>query len=372
MTARIRSDLDSIPSYVPGRSYPGAHKLASNETTHGPLPGVLTAINAAATQSNRYPDNRNSELIGALAESLGVDPARVAVGCGSVALCQELVQITCNRPDDEVLYAWRSFEAYPVVTKVAAATPVTVALTDGAVHDLDAMAAAITPRTRLVFVCNPNNPTGTAVGRAELERFLDRVPDDVLIVLDEAYFEYLRFPADDSPDGIELGRARPNVLVLRTFSKAYGLAGLRVGYAVGDARLIDALAKVHIPFSVSRVAQAAALASLDAGAELLSRTDAVIAERDRVRAALIAAGYQVPPSQANFVWLPLGALTADFGAASANAGVLVRPYGTDGVRVTIGDPHENDAFLAFATDSSTAASFADATSSLAGATDPAR
>ncbi|WP_280266682.1 histidinol-phosphate transaminase [Nocardia wallacei] len=357
MTARIRPDLESIPAYTPGRSHPGAVKLASNESTLGPLPTVAKAIAEAAELANRYPDNMASELRAAIAEFHGVDVAEVAVGCGSVALCQELVQITCAAPTDEVLFAWRSFEAYPIVTHVGNARAVQVPLTDGYTHDLDAMAAAIGERTKLIFVCNPNNPTGTAHGRAELIRFLDAVPDHILVVLDEAYYEYLRLPADDHPDGVQIRRDRPNVLVLRTFSKAYGLAGLRVGYAVGDPEVITALLKVHIPFSVNRLAQAAAIASLEARHELLERTDGVVAERDRMRAALRDAGYTVPPSEANFVWLPLGERSAEFGEASAEAGVLVRPYGTDGVRVTAGDPHENDLFLAFATDPATIARF---------------
>lgn len=350
MTASTRPDLDSIPAYVPGRDHPGAVKLASNETTFGPLPAAVKAIGEAAELANRYPDNQALELRTALADFLGVTQANVAVGCGSVALCQELVQITCDAPTDEVLFAWRSFEAYPIVTKVGNATAVQVPLSPDHRHDLDAMAAAVTERTKLIFVCNPNNPSGTAVGTAELTRFLDAVPERVLVVLDEAYFEYMRLIEADIPNGIELGRTRPNVVVLRTFSKAYGLAGLRVGYAVGDPAVITALMKVHIPFSVNRVAQAAAIASLDARHELLERTHALVIERDRVRDALLAAGYVVPPSETNFVWLPLGERSAEFGEASAEAGVLVRPYSTDGVRVTTGDPHENDLFLSFATD----------------------
>lgn len=344
MTPVTRADLASIPTYVPGRSYPGAIKLASNETTQGPLPGVAQAIADAAAIANRYPDNTSSALIRALSESLGVPTENIATGCGSVALCQELVQATCNE-GDEVVYAWRSFEAYPVVTKVAGAVPVPVPLTAEHGHDLDAMLAAITDRTRLIFVCNPNNPTGSALGRDELERFLDAVPARVVVALDEAYFEYNR----SGVDGIDLARTRRNVVVLRTFSKAYGLAALRVGYAVADPAVITALAKVHITFSVNAVAQSAAIACLDARDELLRRTHAVVAERDRVRDALLAAGYDVPPTQANFVWVPLAERSAAYGEASAEAGVLIRPYGVDGVRITIGDPHENDAFLAFAT-----------------------
>lgn len=349
MTAHIRPDLASIPAYVPGRNFPGAIKLASNETTVGPLPGVRDAVADAVANANRYPDNAAVALIEALASFLKVEPANVAAGCGSVTLCQELVQITCDQ-GDEVIYAWRSFEAYPpVVTQVGHAVSVKVPLTEDFGHDLDAMLAAITDRTRLIFVCNPpNNPTGNALSKAELESFLDAVPAHVVVALDEAYFEYSRSDAD----GIELFRSRPpNVVVLRTFSKAYGLAGIRVGYAVADPEIIVALGKVHTPpFTVSAVAQAAAIASLAAADELLARTEGVIAERTRVRTALIEAGYTVPPeSSANFVYLPLGGeLSPAFAEASTEAGILIRQYGVEGVRMTIGDPHENDAFLAFA------------------------
>lgn len=349
MTPRTRPDLVSIPSYVPGRSFPGAIKLASNETTVGPLPSVRDAIAEAAYSVHRYPDNMAAVLIGALAERLGVEPENIAVGNGSVSLCQELVLSACN-DGDEVVFSWRSFEAYPVVTAVAGAKPVSVPNTPEHGHDLDAMLAAITDRTRVVFVCNPNNPTGALLGRAELERFIDAVPPQVLVALDEAYFEYTRpKPGAELADGVVLAAGRPNVVVLRTFSKAYGLAGLRVGYLVGDPSVIKVLNKVHTPFSVSSLAQQAAIASLAAADERLARTDSVLAERDRVRTGLVDAGYPVPESYANFVWLPLGDRSAAFAEACAEAGVLVRPYADDGVRVTIGDPHENDAFLTFAT-----------------------
>ena len=337
-------------------------KLASNETTHGPLPGVADAIAGAVTSANRYPDNRNTDLIAALAEHLDLPADHIAIGCGSVALCQEVVSITCL-PGDEVVYAWRSFEAYPVVTRVSAATAVTVPLTADHVHDLDAMAAAVTERTRLIFVCNPNNPTGTARGRADLIAFLDKVPDDVLVVLDEAYFEYLRwraatFQRATSPTASRSAATARNVLVLRTFSKAYGLAGLRVGYAVGDPRIIAALARC-----TSRSASTSQVRRLRShhcthAANSCTAPHAVVDERERVRAALLAAGYEVPLSEANFVWLPLGDKSTDFGTRSAEAGVLVRPYGADGVRVTVGDPHENDHFLAFATRSDVQSAFA--------------
>jgi histidinol-phosphate aminotransferase len=214
------------------------------------------------------------------------------------------------------------------------------------VHDLDAMAEAITERTRLVFVCNPNNPTGTVVHRAELESFLDRVPGDCLVVLDEAYTQYVTDA--DVPDGLDLYRNRPNLAVLRTFSKAYGLAGLRVGFLIGHEPVAAAVRKTMLTFTVNALAQAAAIASLAAEPELLERVDAVVSERDRVRGELLAQGWTVPPTEANFVWLPLGEDTEDFARASDRQGVSVRPYGVDGARVSIGEPEANDAFLAVA------------------------
>ncbi|MCF8609316.1 histidinol-phosphate transaminase [Gordonia sp. HY285] len=347
MTPRMRPDLESLPVYVPGKTFPGAIKLASNEVIHPPLPSVLTAIADAASNANRYPDNGMVELTDELAKSVGVTPAEIQVGCGSVILCQNLITATSG-PGDEVLFAWRSFETYPLATRISGATPVQIPLTGDGVHDLDAMAAAITERTRLIFVCNPNNPTGTVVEAQALRRFLETVPNHVVVALDEAYYEYMRLDGPLAYDALELRREFSNLVVLRTFSKAYGLAGLRIGYAVGDPTVITALGKIHVPFSVGSVAQAAAVASLRAQDELLARTDAVVDERTRVTARLRALGYPVPDSQANFIWLALGDDAVPFAAASTDAGVIVRPFARDGVRVTVTDTAENDAFLAFA------------------------
>lgn len=266
------------------------------------------------------------------------------MGCGSVSLCQQLIQIT-STVGDEVLFGWRSFEIYPLQVRTAGATPVQVPLTDHT-FDLDAMLAAITDRTRLIFVCNPNNPTSTVVDPEALNRFVAAVPSHILVVLDEAYIEYIRDGL--VPDSFGLVREHSNVVVLRTFSKAYGLAGLRIGYAVGDPDIITALSKVYVPFTATTVSQAAAIACLDAADELLHRTDAVVAERARVTAALHAAGYDLPPSQANFVWLPLVGRAQQFASDAANNRIIVRPYGEDGVRVTVAAAEENDAFLEFA------------------------
>jgi len=345
--------MAELPVYVPGKTVSGAIKLASNETVHGPLPSVRAAIERATDTINRYPDNGCVELKSALAKHLnsgrgadggGWGPEHIAVGCGSVSLCQQLVQIT-STAGDEVVFGWRSFEIYPLQVRLAGATAVQIPLADHT-FDLDAMSAAVTERTRLIFVCNPNNPTSTVVDPDALARFVEAVPSHILIAIDEAYVEYVR--DGPLPDSLALVREHSNVVVLRTFSKAYGLAGLRVGYAAAHPDLITALDKAYVPFTVSSITQAAAIASLDAADELLARTDAVVAERARVSAALRGAGFTVPSSQTNFVWLPLGARTLDFVEQAASARIVVRPYGSDGVRVSIGAPGENDALLTFA------------------------
>ncbi len=321
-----------------------AHKLSSNESPYGPLPSVAEVIAAAGLDVHRYPDNGAEALTAALAARFAVLPEHIAVGCGSVGVLKQLIEAVSD-PGAEVLYAWRSFEAYPPLADLAGATSVRVPLRDET-HDLDAMAAAITSRTRLVLVCNPNNPTGTVVGEHQLTAFLDQVPADCLVVLDEAYHEYIRDAA--VPDGIDLYRDRPNVAVLRTFSKAYGLAGLRVGFLIGHPPVAAAVRKTMLAFTVNSVAQAAAIASLTAEAELLDRVDAVVKERERVREALLADGWAVPATEANFVWLRLGLHTSAFADACDRVGIAVRPFAGEGARVSIGTPEANDAFLAVA------------------------
>lgn len=342
MVIRPRADIDALPRYAAGGNAGGTIRLADNEVPDGPLPSVAKAIAEAAAQANRYPEIGVTALTGRLARKLGLPGERVAVGCGSVSLCQQLVQAMCQA-GDEVLFAWRSFEAYPIVTRIGGAKAVRVPLGPAHTHDLIAMAAAITPRTRLVFVCNPNNPTGTAVRREELSRFLAEVPPHVLVVLDEAYREFVTDPA--VPDGLDFARIHDNVAVLRTFSKAYGLAGLRVGYMAGPAPVVDAVCKVRIPFSVNSLAQAAAQAALDAEDELIVRCAAITAERERTRAGLLASGYEVPDAQANFLWLPLGDRTTKFTEHMLANEISVRAFPGDGVRVTVGGRQENDALL---------------------------
>ncbi|MCW2946093.1 MAG: histidinol-phosphate aminotransferase [Actinoallomurus sp.] len=345
---RFRSVLDEYVAYKPGkvaRSADGrSYKLSSNESPYGPLPSVRDAIADAGGLVNRYPDNGCTALIEAIAARYGVPEEHVAVGCGLVGVTQMLLE-SVGEPGAEVVYAWRSFEAYPTLADLAGVTSVRVPLTEET-HDLAAMADVINDRTRMIFVCNPNNPTGTIVRRPELEAFFDRVPEDCLIVLDEAYHEYVRDA--EVPDGLTLYADRPNLAILRTFSKAYGLAGLRVGFMVAQPRIAEQIRKTYLPFSVSLVAQAAAVASLKAEGELLERVEATVKERERVRDVLLRQGWAVPPTEANFVWLRLGEGTMGFSAACDAAGVSVRPFPGEGARVSIGSPEENDAFLAIA------------------------
>jgi histidinol-phosphate aminotransferase len=344
-TPRFRPILDQFAPYRPGKppsaSAGRTFKLSSNESPFGPLPSVLKVIAEAAGEVNRYPDNGAAELTESIAARHDVPAAHVAVGCGSVGIVQQLLEAV-SEPGAQVLYAWRSFEAYPYLADLAGASSVRVPLLDER-HDLAAMAAAITDATRMVFICTPNNPTGTVVHSGELDEFLDLVPAACLVVLDEAYVQYVRDP--DVPDGLDVYRDRPNVAVLRTFSKAYGLAGLRVGFLVGHEPVAAAARKTMLTFSVNALAQAAAVASLAAEAELLDRVDLVVSERDRVTGELTEMGWTVPVTEANFVWLRLGAATMDFAEACGEAGLSIRPFAGEGARISIAEPAANDAFL---------------------------
>jgi histidinol-phosphate aminotransferase len=344
---RLRQALTQVPAYVPGkpaapREGVKAYKVSSNENPYSPLPSVLKVVQEAATQINRYPDMAVTELSQALADTLGVPVEHIATGTGSVGVLGQIIQATCD-PGDEVVFAWRSFEAYPIVAALAGATAVRVPLDEHCRHRLDAMREAITERTRVVLVCTPNNPTGPVVHHDELERFLDEVPGDVLVVIDEAYLEFVH--DEQAPDALALYRDRPNVVVLRTFSKAYGLAGLRVGYAVAHEPVAAALRKTAVPFGVNSLAQAAAVASLGAFDELKERVDAIVAERTRVVEALRMQGWFIPETQANFVWFPLGERSGAFAQAAQEAGLTLRQYGDDGVRATIGEPEANDMLI---------------------------
>jgi histidinol-phosphate aminotransferase len=342
VTPSPRFALDDVPLYVPKPPVPRAggpsHRLFLNENPHPPLPSVVQVISDAAQGANWYPEIAPTELVRALAHRLDVPETDVVTGPGSVGIYQQIGQAMLA-DGDEVGYAWPSFEAYPIVTRTAGARAVEVPLRDGR-HDLAAMAARVTARTRAVFICNPNNPTGTAVRRAELVSLLDQLPPSVLVVLDEAYHEFVRDP--DVPDGIDLYRKWPNLLVLRTFSKAYGLAGLRVGYAVARRPIAEALRKCAVPCGVGRIAVQAALASLSVEDELFARVDSLVGERERLRAELLACGLPVPPSEANFLWLGLGPAATDVARRLESEGLLTRLFPGLGIRLTVGAPDVND------------------------------
>lgn len=337
---RLRPDIEVLQPYRQGKpAAADAFKLSSNENPFEPLPAVLEAISAASI--NRYPDGTATALRVRLAERYGVTEHQIQVGAGSVAVLAQLIS-AASGPGDEVLYSWRSFEAYPGLVTVAGATSVTVPNSADHRHDLPAMARAVTERTRVVIVCTPNNPTSTIVTLAEFEAFMAAVPPTVLVILDEAYIEFVTDP--DAVRGISLLPRYPNLVVLRTFSKAYGLAGLRIGYAVGPEYVMDAARAAAIPLSVIEPAQLAALASLDHEEQLLERVHRIAILRDEVWRSLTDQGWQVPRPNGNFVWLTTGAATAEAHDIFASHGIITRALG-DGLRVTIGEAGSVDKLL---------------------------
>jgi histidinol-phosphate aminotransferase len=315
------------------------YKISSNETPFEPPEPVRQAIEGAATNVHRYPDPFNRRLVAALAKRFEVEPERIALGTGSVAIVGQLLWAAVG-PGDSVVYPWRSFEAYPIWVQMTGATSVQVPLLPDERHDLSGMLKAIDHTTRVVFVCNPNNPTGEAVRRGELIEFLDHVPSDVIVVLDEAYREFIR--NSDVPDGLEFARERENVVVLRTFSKAYGLAGLRVGFAIASAYIAEGIRKTSIPFGVSSIAEEAAIAALGCEDELFARVEHLADERDRVWHALADQGWNIHPSHANFVWLRLGDRTQEFADACEEVGITVRAFPHEGVRISVAEREAND------------------------------
>lgn len=341
----LRSAVTGLPAYVPGRRGTGAAMaaLASNESHYDPLPAAIAAVGEAAGRINRYPDMAAVELRERIARHLGVTAEEVAVGPGSVGVLQQIITGLCDA-GDEVVFAWRSFEAYPILVELAGARAVRVPLDDAEGHDLDAMAAAVTDRTKVILLCTPNNPTGVPISHDRLEAFLQSVPSSVLVVIDEAYVEYAE--AGSGPDSLALYRRYPNACILRTFSKAYGLAGLRVGYAITTPAIAEGLRRTALPFAVSALAQKAAIASLDAGKEMAARVSLVKQERARMATEMEAQGWKLQPSQGNFLWIRAdedlrGRLVEAFDAA----GILVRAYQDDGVRITIADLTSNNRVL---------------------------
>jgi len=341
---RIRPEIAALGFYTQGKAAPAdAFKLSSNENPFPPILPVIEAIAGAAV--NRYPDGAATELRARLAARHGVTPAEVHIGAGSVSLLAQLIQAVAG-PGDEVVYAWRSFEAYPGLVTVSGATSTMVPNLPDHRHDLDALAAAITDRTRAVIVCTPNNPTSTIVTAEEFDRFMAAVPDTVLVLLDEAYTEFVTDPR--SVHGTALLGRHPNLVVLRTFSKAYGLAGLRVGYALGPEPLLNAARATAIPLSVTEPAQRAALAALEHEPVLLERVRELCERRDRVWAALAGRSWRVPQPQGNFVWFATGSSTAAANEVFLRHGVVGRVLGEDGIRVTIGEAEAVESLLSAA------------------------
>ena len=346
---RARPAIADLKPYEPGKPAAAVRrelgltrivKLASNEGPFGPFPSALEAIARQAPELNRYPE-LGWDLTERLAARHGVDRSAIAIGNGADGLVG-CVSTAYLDPGDEALMGWPSFVSYYLDAIKMGATPVTVPLADGA-YDLEAMAARVGPRTKIAYVCNPNNPTGSMVGREALATFVDAVPDDVLVVVDEAYCDYITDP--DYPDAIteHVGRL-PNVAVLRTFSKIYGLAGLRVGYMVGPPEVVREVMKIRNAFDVSELAHVAALASLDDAAELQRRRDVNEQGRIALEATFEELGMHPFPACANFLAVDVGD-----GRALADAlmreGVIVRPLDPFGapecIRVTVGTPEEN-------------------------------
>ena len=348
---QARPAVQSLPAYRPGKGAAQAEKehgitnaikLASNENPEPPLAAIVDAVTAAARVSHRYADHRATAVRERLASWLGVDVAGVTVGSGSVGLLQQLF-LTFVDAGDEVVYPWRSFEVYPVYTKLMGGREVTTPLDAHHGFDLDALAAAITPSTRMVLLATPNNPTGTALRVGELRQLLAGISPGTVVVIDEAYREFLD-PTFGDPVK-DLVPEFPNVVVTRTFSKAHGLAGIRMGYAIGHPDVIASIDKTLFPFAVSGLAQAAAIAAIDHEDQINERVARILGERTRVIASLKGAGWNLPDAQANFVYLPLGAETDSIYLEMEKRGVVTRPFRNEGIRITIGSVEENDRFL---------------------------
>ena len=354
----VRPVFDTLPSYAAGK--PPApvegltrYKLSSNENPLGPVPAVARVL-AEFDAVHRYPDPLSTALRTALAEQLGVDAEDIVTGAGSLGALNQIIKtfagVEADGGQNEVIYAWRSFEAYPILVGIMGARSVQVPnLPDGS-HDLDAMAAAITDRTRLILVCTPNNPTGPAVTESQIRSFLAKVPATVPVVIDEAYFEFCAassIPEGEEPplNGLDICRDYPNVIILRTFSKAQGLAGLRVGYSISHPQITRHLRVAATPFAVSALAERAAVASIEHQDAVMERVKRIVAERERVTARLRELGYEFPSTYANFVWQPLGERTGEFVALMNRNALSVRAFGSEGVRVSIGEVEANDRFL---------------------------
>ena len=349
----FRADLDSIKPYLPGRPIDEVAreigmdpddivKLASNESPDGPFPGVVESAAKALEGSNRYPDNDLHDLATALAKTVGAPTDHLWFGSGSTGLISALASAV-GGPGTSAVYAWPSFVMYRIVSNIAMTEPVEVPLTEDMTHDLDAMHSAVRDDTTLMYVCNPNNPTGTVVSTRSVEAMIETLPDRVLVVVDEAYHHYVDDPEYRTliPQALE----SPNLVVLRTFSKIYGLATHRVGVAIGVPETLTELRKTQAPFTVSQVAQVAATSSLGNDAELTRRIESNAAGRAMIAAALEERDIRFTRSETNFVFAHLGDGSLDVGEAFARNGVIIRPITGGWARITVGTPEENGRFL---------------------------
>ena len=343
----MRADLSDLPAYKAGKSAKAnsdleVFKISSNENPYAPHPKIIEAINRAANSIQRYPDPNSTRLVERLAEKYQVTSNQISLGTGSVAVLTQLIQASAS-VGDEVIFAWRSFEAYPIVTKVSGATAIRVPLNKNYEHDLPKMLDAITEKTKTILVCSPNNPTGPIVKKQDFLNFISQVPKDILVVLDEAYTEFVTDPA--AINGAQDVITESNVAILRTFSKAYGLAGLRVGFTIAQEPVIDYLKKVALPFGVSSLAQAAAIAALEYEPELLQTVNAIVLERDRVSNELTKQGWDLANPQANFIWFDLKDKSEEFANACEQAGIIVRLFLNEGVRATIAETVANNRLI---------------------------
>jgi len=342
----VRPGVRQIQRYEPGEDHPGCIKLSSNENPRPPHPGLVEAVIAAMLQSNRYPESGVPDLTRALASHHGIPDDEVMVGHGSNEIIDLLVR-ACAGAGDNVIFPVPSFIVYHLIAKVCGCEGVGVPCRDYRL-DLPAMRKAVNDRTRAIFLCNPNNPTSTYVNEMEVRDFLRDLPNDLFVVMDEAYIDYV--DAKDFPDSMQLRREYPNLVILRTFSKFYAVAGVRVGYAIAHRDVVDVLHRVRQPFNVSRLAEAAGLAALEFAHEIAPLARETSAERERVRDEVLKLGFACPPSQANFLFVDLGNSDLDLFVALQRRKVIVRRLGQFGstrnsYRISIGTPDENDLFI---------------------------
>lgn len=335
----IRPEILSLPAYVPGRPAPAeAAKLSSNENPYPPIPEVIAAMTKALMDANRYPEMTSQTLAKAVAAFHGLKEDWIVCEDGSVALLAKAIQMVAE-PGDEVIMPWRSFEAYPIIVQTVGAKLVQVPLTSKWAHDLNAMAQAIGENTRAILLCTPNNPTGGSLTEAELAEFMAKVPSRVLVILDEAYVDFDESP--DKVDGVAAVKRWPNLISARTFSKAYGLAGMRVGYAIAHPNLAQSLRAVATPFAVNLAAQAGAVAALENQEIMRNRVKQICGERDATITALRRVGWQIPESNANFFFLPATDFDANELAQVLNGqGLITRPF-PEGLRISLGTPAQN-------------------------------